>query len=151
MQAIRGEAMRISDVLHQKGRMVHKARTTDTVEEVVRKLSDHNIGAVLVYDLWGRYAGIFSERDLVRGLERFGDATTALPISELMTADVITCHPDDRVARAMSLMTVHRIRHLPVEEDGRIVGMVSIGDLVRNLLHDKELEIEVLRDMARAR
>jgi CBS domain-containing protein len=143
--------MRISDVLHQKGRTIHKVRTTDTVEQVVRKLSDHNVGAVLVYDLWGRYAGIFSERDLIRGLERFGEATSALPVGELMTADVVTCHPDDRVPRTMELMTAHRIRHLPVEEDGRIVGIVSIGDLVRNLVHDKELEIEVLRDMARTR
>jgi CBS domain-containing protein len=143
--------MRVSDVLHQKGRTVHKARTIDTVEHAVQSLSDHNVGALLVYDRWGRYAGIFSERDLIRGLERFGDTVQAQPVGDVMTSDVITCHPDDRVARAMGLMTTHRIRHLPVEEDGRIVGIVSIGDLVRNLLHDKELEIEVLRDMARGR
>lgn len=141
--------MRIADVLHHKGRTVHKTRTTDPVERAVQKLSDHNIGALLVYDRWGRYAGMFSERDLVHGLERFGEATPTLPVGELMTPDVITCHPDDRVRRAMGLMTVHRIRHLPVEEDGRIVGIVSIGDLVRFLLLDKELEIEVLRDMVR--
>jgi signal-transduction protein with cAMP-binding, CBS, and nucleotidyltransferase domain len=143
--------MRISDVLHHKGRIVHKARATDSVEQTVRKLSDQNIGAVLVYDSWGRYVGIFSERDLIHGLERFGEATPALPVGELATPDVITCHADDRVAVALSLMTVHRIHHLPVEEDGRIIGIVSMGDLVRNLIHDKELEIEVLRDMAHAR
>ena len=143
--------MRISDVLHHKGRIVHKARATDSVQQTVRKLSDQNIGAVLVYDSWGHYVGIFSERDLIRGLERFGEATQALPISELTTPDVVTCRSDDRVAAALSLMTVHRVRHLPVEEDGRIIGIVSMGDLVRNLIHDKELEIEVLRDMAHAR
>jgi CBS domain-containing protein len=143
--------MRISDVLHQKGRFVHKARTTDSVEQAVQKLSDNNVGALLVYDRWGRYAGIFSERDLIRGLEKFGDTVQAQPVGELMTSDVVTCHPDDRVRRAMELMTTHRIRHLPVEEDGRIVGIVSIGDLVRNRVHDKELEVEVLRDMARGR
>jgi CBS domain-containing protein len=143
--------MRVSDVLHQKGRTVYTARTGDTIEQAVQSLSDHHVGALLIYDRWGRYAGIFSERDLIRGLDRFGDTVQAQPVGELMTADVVTCHPDDRVARALGLMTAHRIRHLPVEEDGRIVGIVSIGDLVRNLMHDKELEIEVLRDMARAR
>jgi CBS domain-containing protein len=84
-------------------------------------------------------------------LERFGETTPSVAVGELMTPDVVTCHPDDRVHRAMTIMTAHRIRHLPVEESGAIVGIVSIGDLVQFILHDKELEIEVLRDMARSR
>ena len=143
--------MRISDVLHHKERIVHKALASETVEQAVRKLSDHNIGALLVYDGWGRYAGTFSERDLVHGLDRFGPAASTMNVGELMSQDVVTCRPDDRVHHAMAVMTAHRVRHLPVEEDGRIVGIVSIGDLVHFTLQDKELEVDVLRDMARAR
>jgi CBS domain-containing protein len=142
--------MRISEILHHKGRVVYRAQTTETAAQAVEKLSVHNVGALLVYDGWGRYVGIFGERDIVRALERFGEATAAMTVAELMTPDLITCHLEDRVGRAITLMTAHRIRHLPVEENGSIVGIVSIGDLVRSLLHDKELEVEVLRDMARA-
>jgi signal-transduction protein with cAMP-binding, CBS, and nucleotidyltransferase domain len=141
--------MHIADVLHQKGRIVQRAQTTDLVRDAVQKLSDHNIGALLVYDPWGKYAGIFSERLLIHALERFGESALDLPVGEVMTPDRIVCHPGDLVAKAMSLMTVHRIRHMPVEEGGRIVGIVSIGDLVRALVEEKELEVEVLRDMAR--
>ncbi|HZS85416.1 MAG TPA: CBS domain-containing protein [Stellaceae bacterium] len=142
--------MRIADVLHHKGRLVHKARTTDAVAAAVQKLSDNNIGALLVYDRWGKYAGIFSERHLMHGIERFGAAALELPVGELMVPDRITCHPGDLVGKVMGLMTVHRIRHMPVEEAGKIVGIVSIGDLVRAVIEEKELEVEVLRDMARA-
>jgi CBS domain-containing protein len=143
--------MRVSDILYRKGRNVHWVRATDTVAAAVQKLADHNIGALLVYDRWGRYAGTFSERDLIHGLERFGATVPEFTVAELMTPDVVTCHPDERIHQAMTLMTVHRIRHLPVEEDGRIVGVVSIGDLVRSHIKERELEVEVLRDMARGK
>jgi CBS domain-containing protein len=141
--------MRIADVLHHRDRVVHKIRTTDTVTTAVRKLSEHQIGALLVTDSWGRHVGIVSERDLIHGLERYGEATPELPVGELMTQDPITCQMKDRVHKALELMTIHRIRHLPVKESGAIVGIVSIGDLVGALIGDKELEVEVLRDMAR--
>jgi CBS domain-containing protein len=142
--------MRIADVLNHAGRIVHKVRSTDTVEKAVRKLSENNIGALLVTDRWGRHVGIFSERDLIGGLDRFGEALPDLPIGEVMTPDIVTCQMRDRVHKALGLMTVHRIRHLPVKESGVIVGIVSIGDLVRALIGEKELEVEVLRDVARA-
>jgi CBS domain-containing protein len=141
--------MRIADVLHHRDRVIHKIRTTDTVSRAVRKLSEHRIGALLVTDSWGRHVGIVSERDLIRGLERFGTATPDLPVSELMSPDLVSCQPKDRVHKALELMTTHRIRHLPVKENGNIVGIVSIGDLVAALIGAKELEVEVLRDMAR--
>jgi CBS domain-containing protein len=142
--------MRIADVLHHHERVIHKIRTTDTVEKAVRNLAEHNIGALLVTDRWGRHVGIFSERDLVRGLEQFGETAPDLPVGEVMTADIVTCQIKDRVHKAMELMTTHRIRHLPVMDNGVIVGMVSIGDLVRALIGEKELEVEVLRDLARS-
>ena len=141
--------MRIADVLHHRDRVVHKIRTTDTVTTAVRKLSEHQIGALLVTDSWGRHVGIVSERDLIHGLDRYGEATPELPVGELMTQDPITCQMKDRVHKALELMTIHRIRHLPVKESGAIVGIVSIGDLVGALIGVKELEVEVLRDMAR--
>jgi CBS domain-containing protein len=140
--------MRISEILHHKGRVVHRARTSETVAEAVARLAQHNVGALLVYDGWGRYVGIISERDVVRALDRFGETAAEMMVADLMSPDLITCHPEDRVNRAIALMTAHRIRHLPVEDGGSIVGIVSIGDLVRSLIHDKELEVEVLRDMA---
>jgi signal-transduction protein with cAMP-binding, CBS, and nucleotidyltransferase domain len=130
--------MRIADVLYHRDRVVHKIRSTDTVTTAVRKLSEHQIGALV------------SERDLIHGLDRFGEMTPELPVGELMRQDVITCQMKDRVHKALELMTIHRIRHLPVQEGGAIVGIVSIGDLVGALIGDKELEVEVLRDMARA-
>jgi CBS domain-containing protein len=142
--------MRIADVLHHRDHVVHKIRTTDTVTTAVRKLSEHRIGALVVTDSWGRHVGILSERDLIHGLDRFGTMTPELPIGELMRQDLITCQLKDRVHKALELMTIHRIRHLPVKENGTIVGIVSIGDLVSALIGDKELEVEVLRDMARA-
>ncbi len=142
--------MRIADVLQHHERVIHKIRTTDTVEKAVRKLAEHNIGALLVTDRWGRHVGIFSERDLVHGLEQFGETVPDLPVGEVMTQDVVTCELKDRVRSAMELMTTHRIRHLPVKDNGVIVGIVSIGDLVRALIDEKELEVEVLRDLARS-
>jgi CBS domain-containing protein len=141
--------MRIADVLHHRDRIVHKIRTTDTVAKAARKLSEHRVGALLVTDSRGRHVGLVSERDLVHGLERFGETTPELPVGELMTPDLITCQMKDRVHKALELMTTHRIRHLPVKESGAIVGIVSIGDLVGALIGDKELEVEVLRDLAR--
>ena len=141
--------MRIADVLHHRDRIVHKIRSTDTVTTAVRKLSEHQIGALVVTDSWGRHVGIISERDLIHGLERFGEMTPALPVGELMSQDRITCQMKDRVHKALELMTTHRIRHLPVTEGGALVGIVSIGDLVGALIGDKELEVDVLRDMAR--
>jgi CBS domain-containing protein len=143
--------MRIADVLHHHERVIHKIRTTDTVEKAVRKLAEHNIGALLVTDRWGRHVGIFSERDLVHGLVQFGETVPDLPVGEVMTQDVVTCQLTDRVRKAMELMTTHRVRHLPVMDNGVIVGIVSIGDLVRALIDEKELEVEVLRDIARSR
>ena len=142
--------MRIADVLHHHGRVIHKIRTTDTVEKAVRELAAHNIGALLVTDRWGRHVGIFSERDLVHGLAQFGETAPDLPVGEFMTADLVTCQLKDRVRKAMELMTTHRIRHLPVMDNGIVVGIVSIGDLVRALIDEKELEVEVLRDLARS-
>lgn len=141
--------MFISDVLHGKGHQVVTVRDTDSVLTAVRKLSEHRIGAVVVEDQWMHHAGIFSERDLVNAIARSGADVLGLPVSKLMSAPVMTCRATDRIETAMATMTMAKIRHLPVVENGRLVGIVSIGDLVKHRLDEKALEANVLLDISR--
>ncbi len=141
--------MSISDVLHHKGHTVVTVRDTETVQSAVGKLADHRIGALVVEDQWMRHTGIFSERDFINGIARLGAAVLAYPVSKLMSSAAITCRPTDRIDTVMAAMTMARIRHLPVIENGRLVGIVSIGDLVKHRLDEKALEANVLLDLAR--
>ena len=141
--------MSISDVLHVKGHQVVKVRTTDTVQAAVRKLSEERIGAVVVEDQWMRLAGIFSERDFVNAVAEHGAQALRFPAEKLMSAPVVTCRSNDRVETAMAAMTMAKIRHLPVVDNGQLVGIVSIGDLVKHRLDEKALEANVLLDIAR--
>src|ERR1700712_5531552 len=138
--------MSISDILHTKGHHVVKVRTTDTVQSAVRKLADERIGAVIVEDQWMRHAGIFSERDFVNAVAQHGSEALSFTVDKLMSAPVDTCRPDDRVETVMAAMTMARIRHLPVVEGGQLVGIVSIGDLVKHRLHEKARDAHALLD-----
>jgi CBS domain-containing protein len=142
--------MTVASLLGGKGHHVATIRTTEKVAAAVATLNEERIGALVVVDRWGKLAGMFSERDVIRGLAQNGAAALDFEVHELMTPDVTTCAPEDRIDTAMAMMTVHRIRHLPVMADGRIVGLVSIGDLVRYRLDEKETEASVLLDIARA-
>jgi CBS domain-containing protein len=141
--------MSITEVLHGKGHDVVTVRAGDTVQDAVHRLAEHRIGAVIVEDQWMRPAGVFSERDFVNAVARHGAAALAFPVERLMSAPLVTCRPADRVEAAMAAMTNARVRHLPVAEDGHIVGIVSIGDLVKHRLEAKALEADVLLDIAR--
>jgi CBS domain-containing protein len=141
--------MSISDVLHHKGHTVVTVRDTDTVQSAVSKLAEHRIGAVVVEDRWMRHTGIFSERDFLNGIARQGAEVLGFPVSKLMSSPVVTCHPTDRVDAVMAAMTMGKIRHVPVIENGRLVGIVSIGDLVKHRLDEKALEANVLLDLSR--
>ena len=141
--------MSISDVLHSKGHHVAKVRTTDTVQMAVRKLSDERIGALVVEDQWMRHAGIFSERDFVNAIAEHGPQALTFQVEKLMSAPVVTCRPNDRVETAMAAMTMAKIRHLPVVDGAQLIGIVSIGDLVKHRLDEKALEANVLLDIAR--
>jgi CBS domain-containing protein len=143
--------MPISDVLHVKGHEVVKVRTNDTVLSAVHKLAEHRIGAVVVEDHWLRIAGIFSERDFLNAIAERGAGVLDYPVEHFMSAPVVSCHPSDRVEAAMATMTVAKIRHLPVMDGGRLVGIVSIGDLVKHRLDEKALEANVLLDLSRMR
>lgn len=143
--------MSIADVLRSKGHEVVKVCTTDTVLSAVHKLVEHRIGAVVVEDAWLRIAGIFSERDFLNAIEAHGAAALTYPVEQLMSAPIVSCRLSDRVESAMATMTLARIRHLPVIDAGRLVGIVSIGDLVKHRLDEKALEANVLLDLSRMR
>jgi CBS domain-containing protein len=141
--------MSIADVLHTKGRQVVTVRSTDTVEGAVRKLSEYRIGAVVVEDKWMHHVGIFSERDFVNAVADQGAAVLAMPVERLMSTPLITCRPTDKTEDALAAMTTAKIRHLPVMDNKQLVGIVSIGDLVKHRLDEKALEANVLLDIAR--
>jgi CBS domain-containing protein len=143
--------MSIQDVLHSKGHEVVKARPSDPVLSAVRKLAEHRIGAVVVEDAWMRPVGIFSERDFVNAIAENGSAVLEMPVESFMSAPIVSCRPTDRVDVAMGTMTLAKIRHLPVIDDGKLIGIVSIGDLVKHRLEEKALEANVLLDVTRMR
>lgn len=138
--------MRVIDVLETKGRHVHTTLPWTTVAQAVDQLDSAGVGALLVRDADGRIRGILSERDVLRGLAEHGNALLALQVEDLMTRNVRTCAPDETVTVAMAKMTRLRHRHLPVVADGELVGLVSIGDLVKHRVREMELETGVLRD-----
>jgi CBS domain-containing protein len=141
--------MFISDVLRTKGYNVVRIHPTDSVEIAVRKLSEHRIGALVVEDRWMKPVGIFSERDFINASARTGAAVLGYEVRQLMTSPVMSCRSSDRVDAALATMTLARIRHLPVIDDNELKGIVSIGDLVKHRLDEKELEANVLLDLSR--
>jgi CBS domain-containing protein len=124
--------MRLAQILEAKGAEVVTTRPDTTIAQAVALLVDHNIGAVVVVEEEGP-VGILSERDLLRFLAGGPPDLVGTRVSELMTAGMVTGTPYDRVSRAMTIMTEQRIRHLPILDAGRLVGIVSIGDLVNAL------------------
>ncbi len=142
--------MRISDVLSGKGHEVITIRPDQTVREAVERLAKHRIGALVVEQML-KPVGVFSERDLVNGLAKSGARAYDYKVSELMSSPVVSGRRDDTVEHAMELMTRRRIRHLPILDGGDLAGMVSIGDLVKLRLDQKELEANTLLDIARRR
>ena len=143
--------MLISDVLRTKGHHVERIQPTDSVEVAVRKLAEHRIGALVVEDRWMKPFGIFSERDFIDAVARQGVGVLGFEVQQLVSTPLLTCRSADRVDAVLATMTMARIRHLPVVENNELKGIVSIGDLVKHRLDEKELEASVLRDISRMR
>ena len=143
--------MLIADVLRTKGHNVVRIRPADSVETAVRKLAEHRIGALVVEDRWMKPVGIFSERDFINAVARDGAAVLGFDVEQLMSTPILSCRSPDRVDAVLATMTTARIRHLPVIENNELKGIVSIGDLVKHRLDEKEQEAAVLRDLTRAR
>jgi len=136
--------MTIAAILGGKGHDVVSVDGTSKVSEAVTLLASRRIGAVPVI-VDGSVAGIFSERDVIYGLEREGASALDRSVGELMTAPAITVDPEESVLAALALMTRRRIRHLPVIEKGRCIGLVSIGDLVKYRIERIESEADAMR------
>ena len=137
--------MFVSDILSQKGGLVFSVTPGTTVAEVAKQLSVRRIGSVLVLSDQSAVAGIVSERDLVRALATHGAKAMELEARQVMTREVVTCHPDDSIDEVMQTMTSGRVRHLPVVHHGELLGLVSIGDVVKARLEETEHEAEALK------
>jgi CBS domain-containing protein len=140
--------MKIADVLAEKGSRVVSVRPGKSIAELPGLFDAHNISSVPVVDATGRLLGIVTDRLFMQALARHGTAMLEFTAADVMQTPAPSCAADDRVAHAMRLMTEQRVRHLVVLRDGVMVGVVSIGDLVKCRLHDAELESRVLRDIA---
>lgn len=136
--------MRIADVLRSKGAAVVTIHPEATVMELLAGLAEHNIGAMVVIGPAG-LEGVASERDVVRQLHAHGASMLARPVSAIMTRLVATCSKSDTADEVSMLMTEHRARHIPVLEDGRLAGIVSIGDVVKSRMEELQAEHAQLR------
>jgi CBS domain-containing protein len=137
--------MHVAAVIKRKGSHVVSIAPDRTIAEAVGLLTEKGIGAVLVLDSTGNIHGILSERDIVNGLSRHGADALIQRVDTLMTRDVQRCSPHDTIAEVMKVMTERRTRHLAVMEDGKLAGLISIGDVVKQRLIDMDLEVETLR------
>jgi len=138
--------MKVINILQSKGTDVFAVTTSTTMKEAVDVLGERNIGAVIVKDASGRVSGILSERDVVRRIRTEGPAALGRPVGDCMTPSPITCGPDATLDEILEKMTNRRIRHLPVVEGGRLLGVISIGDVVKRKIDDAEREAAALRD-----
>ena len=138
--------MTVSIILADKGRDVVTIEPSASLAQAVQMLAEKRIGAALVLGADRRIAGIISERDIVRALAARGAAVLDEPVSQTMTRKVETCNESDAVATIMERMTAGKFRHMPVVDQGRVSGVVSIGDIVKHRVHEIERESVALRD-----
>jgi len=137
--------MTIAAILKQKGRNVVHVDPSSSITDVVALLASQRIGAVLVLDRAGSLLGILSERDIVSEIAANGARALEMTAAQLMTQNITTASPSTRVEEAMALMTTGRFRHLPVVDGGALVGIISIGDVVKRLIEDQTHEVDSLK------
>jgi CBS domain-containing protein len=140
-------SMSVDSILRQKGADVGTIAPEASVKRATSWLHAKNVGSLVVTS-GNAVVGLISEREIVHS--RYGETAISMPVSEIMRRGVITVSPTDTVSHVMSLMTRHRVRHMPVLRDGNLVGIISIGDVVKHRLEDLELETNVLRDVYNA-
>lgn len=143
--------MNVADILKTKGNTVKTVRPDETALELAEQLRAERIGAAIVSTDGSTIEGIVSERDLAYGLAAHASKLPTVAVERLMTRVVVVCSPDDTINKVMSMMTRERIRHLPVTDGDDLVGIVSIGDVLKHRLDEVQLEADVLRDYARVR
>ena len=138
--------MNVLSLLNTKGHGIISLKSTDTITDAVSLLCGEKIGAVVVLDDAGALKGILSERDIMHGIGKSGASVLNKTVGDLMTASVETCSQDDSIGSIMRRMTEGRFRHVPVMDDGKLIGMVSIGDLVKHRMKELENEANAMRD-----
>jgi CBS domain-containing protein len=143
--AVGGDAMTVRAILENKGREVFTVSAETSIESAIGILGAKRIGAIVVVNDLGQIKGILSERDVVRQLSKFGASCLDKPISTAMTAKVQTCREDETIETVMARMTTGRFRHLPVEKNGKLIGIISIGDVVKKRIEDVQREAEDIR------
>ena len=143
--------MKVANILSAKGDKVMTVRPTETIVLLAQRLRMERVGAMIVSEDGKRIDGIISERDVTHGVAEHGASLPDMRVSDLMTRGVITCSPSDTIADIARTMTQHRVRHLPVQQDGELIGIVSIGDVLKHRLDEMQLEASVLRDYAISR
>lgn len=137
--------MNVAAILRNKGNAVETARPDWSVSVACARLTELGIGALVVSSDGQKVEGIISERDVIRHLARAGADILDLHVADIMIREVVTCTSEDNIAHLMETMTEHRIRHLPVVEDGTLIGLVSIGDVVKHRIRETEQEAEALK------
>jgi CBS domain-containing protein len=137
--------MNVAAILKAKGRAVSTARPDATLLDISRKLATKKIGAVVIIGDKGEVAGIISERDIIRNIAERGEEALATPVGEAMTRNVVTCQETTTLDDLMTTMTQGRFRHIPVVEEDALVGIVSIGDVVKLHIAEVEMEVEAMR------
>jgi len=137
--------MNIAQILKAKGRAVATVRPDATLFDIINRLTQKKIGAIVVVGDNGEVVGIVSERDIIRRLAERGEGALKESVSQSMTSSVISCHETSTIDEIMELMTQGRFRHVPVIEDGALVGIVSIGDIVKNHIAEVEMEVTAMR------
>ncbi|MFY9640672.1 MAG: CBS domain-containing protein [Rhodomicrobium sp.] len=140
--------MKVADILKTKGAEVMTVKPDVTIAALAQRLRMAGVGAMLVSQDGDSMDGIISERDITYALAAHGAHLHEVRVSELMTKTVITCSPQDSLSEVAKIMTARRIRHLPVKDGARIIGVISIGDVLKARLSEIELEANVLRDLA---
>lgn len=143
--------MKVDTILKAKGRRVVTVRPESPLTTAIQRLKMERIGALVVSVDGETVLGILSERDIVAGLAEEGTELLGRTVGERMAREVTTCSPEDSIRQVMAKMTQGRFRHLPVVDHGRLCGIISIGDVVKNRLEEIELEATVLRDVYLAR
>ncbi|PCI03398.1 MAG: inosine-5-monophosphate dehydrogenase [Hyphomicrobiales bacterium] len=137
--------MTVSAILAEKGTSVFTANKSSSITQIIHLLAKNKIGSIVITDETGSVCGIVSERDIVRDIAIAGTDALDADVSNCMTAEVISCTRHDTISHVMAVMTEHRFRHMPVVEDGKLLGLVSIGDVVKRKIEDTEREAEEMR------
>ncbi|WP_417671799.1 CBS domain-containing protein [Roseibium sp.] len=137
--------MTVAAILNGKGRDVFSEKATTALSKICQVLAEKGIGAILITDNDGHIEGIISERDIVKAIGRQGPKALDLPVGDIMTRSVVTCVEEDTINDVMNKMSQGRFRHVPIVKDGKVAGVISIGDVVKHRIAQVEQEAEQMR------